>query len=109
MCGFEDHETEAHEREPGTFLPAPQVGSTRTLLLLGPQLSAISVVSLLVRATQTMAFGVARGVLRDPGMAEDAVQNAYLRAFRRLADLEDAAARRSARSADGGAPGGLVQ
>jgi RNA polymerase sigma factor (sigma-70 family) len=38
-----------------------------------------------------MAYAVARGVLRDSGMAEDATQEAYLRAFRRLQDLEEAA------------------
>ena len=45
----------------------------------------------LVGATQTMAYAVARGVLRDSGMAEDAAQEAYLRAFRRLRDLEEPA------------------
>jgi RNA polymerase sigma-70 factor (ECF subfamily) len=46
----------------------------------------------LVKATQVMAYGVAAGVLRDRGMAEDAVQEAYLRAFRRLGDLQEPAA-----------------
>ena len=46
----------------------------------------------LVQATQTMAFAVAVGVVRDPGLAEDAVQDAYLRAFRRLHDLDEPAA-----------------
>lgn len=46
----------------------------------------------LVEATQTMAYAVARGVLRDPALAEDAAQEAYLRAFRRLGDLSDPAA-----------------
>jgi RNA polymerase sigma-70 factor (ECF subfamily) len=46
----------------------------------------------LVQATQVMAYGVALGVLRDRSMAEDAAQEAYLRAFRRLRDLQDAAA-----------------
>src|SRR5688572_13164123 len=46
----------------------------------------------LVRLTQTMAYAVAWQVLRDPGLAEDAAQEAYLRAFRRLDDLADAAA-----------------
>jgi RNA polymerase sigma-70 factor (ECF subfamily) len=45
-----------------------------------------------VRATQAMAHGAARGVLRDAALAEDAAQEAYLRAFRRLADLDDPAA-----------------
>jgi RNA polymerase sigma factor (sigma-70 family) len=45
----------------------------------------------LVGATQTMAYAVARGVLRDAGLAEDAAQEAYLRAFRRLRDLEEPA------------------
>lgn len=43
----------------------------------------------LVAATQTMTYAVARSVLRDPAMAEDAAQEAYLRAFRRLGDLEE--------------------
>ncbi|MGE3520307.1 MAG: sigma factor, partial [Vicinamibacterales bacterium] len=42
--------------------------------------------------TQAMAYGVARSVLRDRASAEDATQRAYLRALRRLADLEDAQA-----------------
>src|SRR5688572_1215612 len=46
----------------------------------------------LVRATQTMACAVARGVLRDPASAQDAVQQAYLRAFRRLGTLQEPAA-----------------
>jgi RNA polymerase sigma-70 factor (ECF subfamily) len=45
-----------------------------------------------VRATQTMAFAAARSVLRDPGLAQDAVQEAYLTAFRRLGDLDQPAA-----------------
>ena len=45
----------------------------------------------LVQQTQAMAYAVAKGVLRDSGLAEDAAQDAYLRAFRRLADLEDPA------------------
>lgn len=46
----------------------------------------------LVRATQQMAFGAAYSVLRDHGAAEDAVQQAYLRAFRRLADVREPSA-----------------
>lgn len=46
----------------------------------------------LVAATQHMALGAALGVLRDHTAAEDAVQQAYLRAFRRLADLKEPAA-----------------
>lgn len=46
----------------------------------------------LVRATQAMALAVAASVLRDAGSAEDAVQEAYLRAYRRLEELADAAA-----------------
>ncbi len=46
----------------------------------------------LIAATQTMAYAVARGVVRDHGMAEDAAQDAYLRAFRNLPDLEEPAA-----------------
>jgi RNA polymerase sigma factor (sigma-70 family) len=46
----------------------------------------------LVGATQVMAYGVARSVVRDTGLAQDAVQDAYLVAFRRLGDLDDPAA-----------------
>jgi RNA polymerase sigma factor (sigma-70 family) len=42
-----------------------------------------------VAATQAMACAAALGVLRDPAQAQDAAQEAYLRAFRRLADLDD--------------------
>src|SRR5690349_1728499 len=39
-----------------------------------------------------MALALAYNVLRDAGQSQDAVQDAYLIAFRRLADLEDPAA-----------------
>jgi RNA polymerase sigma-70 factor (ECF subfamily) len=45
-----------------------------------------------VQATQRMAYAVALGVLRERSLAEDAAQEAYLRAFRRLADLDEPAA-----------------
>jgi RNA polymerase sigma factor (sigma-70 family) len=48
--------------------------------------------SRLVQATQVMSYAVALGVLRDPDMAQDAIQEAFLRAFRRLKDLEEPAA-----------------
>ena len=46
----------------------------------------------LVRSTQLMAYAVALRVLRDPAQSEDAIQEAYLRAFRRLRDLDEPAA-----------------
>lgn len=46
----------------------------------------------LVAATQTMAFAAAVSVLRDAGLAQDAVQESYLVAFRRLRDLDEPAA-----------------
>jgi RNA polymerase sigma factor (sigma-70 family) len=46
----------------------------------------------LVRATQAMSLAVALTVLRQPAAAEDAVQEAYLRAHRTLRDLDDPAA-----------------
>ena len=46
----------------------------------------------LVRSTQRMAYAVALEVVRDPGLAEDAAQEAYLKAFRRLQDLDEPAA-----------------
>ena len=45
-----------------------------------------------VRLTQQMAFALAVSVLRDAAQAQDAVQEAYLIAFRRLADLDEPAA-----------------
>lgn len=45
-----------------------------------------------VRATQMMVHAVARRVLRDASLAEDAAQEAYLRAFRRLSDLDEPSA-----------------
>jgi RNA polymerase sigma-70 factor, ECF subfamily len=46
----------------------------------------------LVQATQVMAYAVALRVLNDPDMAQDAAQEAYLRAWRRLAGLDEPAA-----------------
>jgi len=46
----------------------------------------------LVEATQGMVYGVALSVLRDVPAAQDAAQQVYLRAFRRLGDVQDPAA-----------------
>jgi RNA polymerase sigma factor (sigma-70 family) len=43
----------------------------------------------LVSATQAMAHAVAFSVLRDTSLAQDAAQEAYLRAFRRIGDLRE--------------------
>jgi RNA polymerase sigma-70 factor, ECF subfamily len=43
----------------------------------------------LVEATERMVFAVALRVLRDEAQAEDAAQETFLRAFRRIGDLED--------------------
>jgi RNA polymerase sigma factor (sigma-70 family) len=61
-------------------------------LVEAAQAGNVEAYGLLVESTQRMAFAVAAGVLRDPVAAQDAVQQAYLRAFRRLADLQDPAA-----------------
>jgi RNA polymerase sigma-70 factor, ECF subfamily len=45
----------------------------------------------IVRQTQSMAYAAAKGVLRDASLAQDAAQEAYVRAFRRLDDLNDPA------------------
>jgi RNA polymerase sigma-70 factor, ECF subfamily len=44
---------------------------------------------LLVERTQAQVHGIVRRVIRDPHLAMDTVQDVYLRAFRRLADLRD--------------------
>lgn len=46
----------------------------------------------LVERTQRMAQAVAFDVLRDASLAEDAAQEAYIRAFRHLGDIQDPAA-----------------
>jgi len=46
----------------------------------------------LVQATQGMVFAIGCRVLRDSSLAEDASQETYLRAFRRIRDLDDPAA-----------------
>ena len=43
----------------------------------------------LIKATQSMAYSLSWGILHDSALAEDATQEAYLRAFRRLPDLHD--------------------
>ena len=43
----------------------------------------------LVEATQVMVRAAANGVLRDAALAEDAAQEAFLRAFRRLQELDE--------------------
>ena len=60
-------------------------------LVMQAQAGDLEAYGRLVQATQAMAFGVAVSVLRDSAIAQDATQEAYLRAFRRLRDLEDPA------------------
>jgi RNA polymerase sigma-70 factor (ECF subfamily) len=47
---------------------------------------------LLVERTQRAAYATALGVLRNPSLAEDATQEAFIRGFRRLRDLDEPAA-----------------
>ena len=63
-----------------------------TGLVIRAQAGDLDAYSQLVASTQRMAYAVAVSVLRDSGLAEDATQDAYLRAFRRLDDLQDPAA-----------------
>jgi RNA polymerase sigma factor (sigma-70 family) len=58
-------------------------------LVMTAQAGDVEAYGRLVQATQTMAYAVALGVLRDPTSAQDAVQQAYLRGFRRLRDLDE--------------------
>ena len=46
----------------------------------------------LIRVTERMVCAVARRVLKDEALAEDAAQETFLRAFRRLRDLDEDAA-----------------
>ena len=52
----------------------------------------VSAYGRLVRTTERMVFAVAFRVLRDEALAEDAAQETYLRAFRRIGDLDEEAA-----------------
>lgn len=61
-------------------------------LVLAARAGDVAAYGKLVRATQAMSMAVALDVLHEPAGAEDAVQEAYLRAYRNLPDLEDAAA-----------------
>jgi RNA polymerase sigma-70 factor (ECF subfamily) len=60
-------------------------------LVIAAQSGNVEAYGRLVQATQTMAYAVARSVLKDPAAAQDAVQQAYLRGFRRIGDLQDPA------------------
>jgi RNA polymerase sigma-70 factor, ECF subfamily len=60
-------------------------------LAVAAQAGNVEAYGRLVQATQTMAYAVALSVLKDSSAAQDAVQQAYLRAFRRLGDLQDPA------------------
>ncbi len=64
----------------------------QTDLVLRARAGDVDAFAELVHATQAMVYAVARSVLRDPALAQDAAQQAYLRAFRRLRDLEEPAA-----------------
>jgi RNA polymerase sigma factor (sigma-70 family) len=61
-------------------------------LVVAARAADVAAYGKLIRATQTMSLAVAMDVLREPAAAEDAVQEAYLRAYRSLRDLEDPAA-----------------
>jgi RNA polymerase sigma-70 factor, ECF subfamily len=60
-------------------------------LVIAAQQGNVEAYGRLVQATQPMAYAVAVSVLRDRAAAQDAVQQAYLRAFRRLSDLQEPA------------------
>jgi RNA polymerase sigma-70 factor (ECF subfamily) len=62
-----------------------------TDLVVAAQRGKVEAYGRLVQATQTMAYAVAISVLKDSATAQDAVQQAYLRAFRRLNDLQEPA------------------
>jgi RNA polymerase sigma-70 factor (ECF subfamily) len=58
-------------------------------LVVRAQAGDVEAYGRLVQATQTMAYAVALSVVRDSATAQDAAQQAYLRAFRRIGDLQD--------------------
>ena len=62
-----------------------------TDLVIRAQRGDVEAYARLVEATQRMVQGVALSVLRDSTTAQDASQQAYLRAFRRLSDLQEPA------------------
>jgi RNA polymerase sigma-70 factor (ECF subfamily) len=70
----------------------PVVSTPLASLVDGARQGDLDACAALVRATHLMVYAVAVGVLRDHALAEDASQEAYIRAFRRLRELEDAAA-----------------
>jgi RNA polymerase sigma-70 factor, ECF subfamily len=60
-------------------------------LVVRAQAGDVEAYGRLVQATQTMAYAVALSVVRDSATAQDVAQQAYLRAFRRIGDLQDPA------------------
>jgi RNA polymerase sigma-70 factor (ECF subfamily) len=67
-------------------------GDNLSDLVIAAQAGDVAAYGKLVRATQAMSLAVALSVLREPAGAEDAVQEAYLRAYRTLTHLEEPAA-----------------
>lgn len=63
-----------------------------TDLVVRAQQGDVEAYGCLVEATQRMVHGVASSVLRDSTTAQDAAQLTYLRAFRRLSDVQEPAA-----------------
>jgi DNA-directed RNA polymerase specialized sigma24 family protein len=63
-----------------------------TALVAGARAGDVDAYAAIVARFQDMAVGYAFAVLRDASLAEDAAQEAFLEAFRRLSDLRDPAA-----------------
>jgi DNA-directed RNA polymerase specialized sigma24 family protein len=63
-----------------------------TALVVRSQAGDLEAYGRLVERTQRMVQAVAFDVLRDMSLAEDAAQETYIRAFRRLGDVHDPAA-----------------
>jgi RNA polymerase sigma factor (sigma-70 family) len=61
-------------------------------LVIAAQRGDTAAFGLLIRRTQLSAMAAALSILKDRGLAEDAVQQSYLRVFRRLHTLRDCAA-----------------
>jgi RNA polymerase sigma factor (sigma-70 family) len=72
--------------------PDPEVETTLDKLIVAARDGDVAAYGRLVEATQRMVHAVCGRILRDPALAEDAAQETFIRAFRRLGALDTPAA-----------------